>query len=881
MDTAEKDIELLAKLLNDRKKQEAGKMRKLYDGLYAHFEKTFLPGIEDVSFPRKDRIMQELDEALDDMELGVFFPELPGRTLLGVTGKSAMQAEFRELWAMEAAELLEMNRTLPCFVSAKEWQGEIGALNTAGERCVLSAEEYERFNGALGQQGIDSQQILQAYATGGAKGMFKNTVFVWLPEDVNWETPFNRCLLRSLDAVVLGNEVAGKKLQPLYEVCDREGVRLLVLSESAQQDAALLENTAAEFLSGGQLIPRLQQMDRPRHTCLFSTEMESSRLSFLAYYKEQEGGLKAELKQFSGDLGEIEQDSTRERMQGYRAEIASEIESLAEEKKKITALFKEFCKQAQDFESLLLNAGQKVKSSAGARKMQPRERCLRLWGRMTEKCLAAHLYAKADDYIKVLEKHDYAYAYIYRLRLWQEKGRPPKAHFNARIRRLQDEPNNELVRRAKIYFADELGLRAPEFAAMAQQLPYLETAAEYYYRALFAEMQGRQKEAADHYKKAYNKGYAAAGEKLLEFAQSGIGGFSLAEAAEYMLPEACYRYGLQKRKAGEGNEAAVSLKIAAAKEYLPAIGFLADELYEQIAMEQHTVCEKAAEKPPILNALEAIYKIKRTIEPEEETGKNKILNCLALFQYLLRRETEESVRERQEKVGFLYAWLGDVQRALGMWREAKTAEAWYQCGCLYQNGAGSIAENLDEAAYCFLEAGKRGHGLAKAAYSQVCAEQERRKAEKAYDKNKKYESTKTIENYESDEGCFIATATCTALQKKHNCRELMAMHVLHKVLERDSGVKKLIEEYYRIAPEIVRKIDADQSAAEEYRSLWSNCIEKTYGLIRERRYGEATLAYIDMVEGLSRKYHVPLAAGIEEEIAGFRARYEKGLALQA
>ncbi len=35
----------------------------------------------------------------------------------------------------------------------------------------------------------------------------------------------------------------------------------------------------------------------------------------------------------------------------------------------------------------------------------------------------------------------------------------------------------------------------------------------------------------------------------------------------------------------------------------------------------------------------------------------------------------------------------------------------------------------------------------------------------------------------------------------------MAMHVLHKVLERDSGVKKLIEEYYRIAPEIVRKID--------------------------------------------------------------------------
>ncbi len=862
MDTAEKDIELLAKLLNDRKKQEAGKMRKLYDGLYAHFEKTFLPGIEDVSFPRKDRIMQELDEALDDMELGVFFPELRGRTLLGVTGKSAMQAEFRELWAMEAAELLEMNRTLPCFVSAKEWQGEIGALNTAGERCVLSAEEYERFNSALGQQGIDSQQILQAYATGGAKGMFKNTVFVWLPEDVNWETPFNCCLLRSLDAVVLGNGAAGKKLQPLYEACDREGVRLLVLSESAHQDAALLENTAAEFLSGGQLVSRLQQMDRPRHTCLFSTEMESSCLSFFAYYKEQERGLKAELKQFSGDLGEIEQDSTRERMQGYKAEVAEEIERLAEEKKRITAVFKDFRKQAQECECVMLGAVQTGKNGARAKQLLSRERCLRLWGRMAEKCLAAHLYAKADDYIKGLEKYDYAYAYIYRLRFWQEKGWVLNKYFREALHRLKDESNNELVRRAKIYFAGELGLHASEFADMAQELPYLETAEEYYYRALFAERKGRQKEAADHYKKAYNKGHAAAGEKLLEFAQSGIGGFSLAEAAEYMLPEACYRYGLQKRKSGEGNEAAVSLKIAAAKEYLPAISFLAEELYEQIAMEVYA-------------------------GQGEETRKNKILNCLALFQYLLRREPQENVRERKEKVGFLYSWMGDVQRALGMWREAGTAEALHRCGCLYQNGAGSIAENLDEAAHCFLEAGNRGHKLAQDAYRQVCMEQERRKEEKkkVYDENKSYETKTRIENYreESDDGfCFITTATCTSLHKGDNCEELMAMRAFRdRMKEQDVGVKKLIEEYYRIAPEIVRRIDADKDAAEEYRSLWSNCIEKTYGLIRERRYGEATLAYIDMVEGLSRKYHVPLAAGIEEEIAGFRARYEKGLALQA
>ena len=126
----------------------------------------------------------------------------------------------------------------------------------------------------------------------------------------------------------------------------------------------------------------------------------------------------------------------------------------------------------------------------------------------------------------------------------------------------------------------------------------------------------------------------------ITFAQGGIGGFSLAEAAEYMLPEACYRYGLQKRKAGEGNEAAVSLKIAAAKEYLPAISFLAEELYEQIAMEVYA-------------------------GQGEETRKNKILNCLALFQYLLRREPQENVRERKEKVGFLYSWLGDVQRAFG------------------------------------------------------------------------------------------------------------------------------------------------------------------------------------------------------------------------
>jgi len=56
-------------------------------------------------------------------------------------------------------------------------------------------------------------------------------------------------------------------------------------------------------------------------------------------------------------------------------------------------------------------------------------------------------------------------------------------------------------------------------------------------------------------------------------------------------------------------------------------------------------------------------------------------------------------------------------------------------------------------------------------------------------------------------GCFITTAICESEGKADDCRELMILRKFRdEFMITDSERKKLVEEYYRIAPDIVRSI---------------------------------------------------------------------------
>ncbi len=101
-------------------------------------------------------------------------------------------------------------------------------------------------------------------------------------------------------------------------------------------------------------------------------------------------------------------------------------------------------------------------------------------------------------------------------------------------------------------------------------------------------------------------------------------------------------------------------------------------------------------------------------------------------------------------------------------------------------------------------------------------------------------------------GCYITTATLTALNKNDNCYELNKFREF-----RDSYLitkePHLIDEYYRLAPKIVNKINSLNDKETVYNSIWSDYLSDCLSLIESNRYKEATNLYIKMVNNIKEK----------------------------
>lgn len=109
-------------------------------------------------------------------------------------------------------------------------------------------------------------------------------------------------------------------------------------------------------------------------------------------------------------------------------------------------------------------------------------------------------------------------------------------------------------------------------------------------------------------------------------------------------------------------------------------------------------------------------------------------------------------------------------------------------------------------------------------------------------------------------GCFITTAVCHSEGKPDDCAELKTLRAFRdNWLAKHCDGKEAIERYYRIAPEIVRKIDRQRSP------------EIVYAFLRDQYINHA-LAQIEVgdMEGAFRTYSkmvrvAQVIAGVKDE----------------
>lgn len=103
--------------------------------------------------------------------------------------------------------------------------------------------------------------------------------------------------------------------------------------------------------------------------------------------------------------------------------------------------------------------------------------------------------------------------------------------------------------------------------------------------------------------------------------------------------------------------------------------------------------------------------------------------------------------------------------------------------------------------------------------------------------------------------CFITTAVCQTEGKPDDCAELTAFRAFRDgYLSHQSEGRKLIEEYYEIAPAIVMSIDLCDDAKAVYDRLRKQYLTPCYQDLLSGREADCQKRYTAMVQELSKTY---------------------------
>lgn len=346
---------------------------------------------------------------------------------------------------------------------------------------------------------------------------------------------------------------------------------------------------------------------------------------------------------------------------------------------------------------------------------------------------------------------------------------------------------------------------------------------------------------------SYEAGHTSAGNDLWQIYLRNEAKVSVQYMADLQIAEFCVR--LSESKLNKLSSSIdfkspllLYLKFAAAKEYAPAVGLIVDTIYDS----NFTV----------------IFSVERnsTSVPYIRSDRKKML--AAQLVELCRFLISKGYRTMHYKniAGLLLFLIRDMNASMKMLSGVNNKLSNYCKGYMYETGKGAV-KSLEKAIQHYKKAGDAVNAAARIDKIEEKLEEEENDL---YDSKKTYSSRTTYSSTSS--GCFITTATCTALGAPDNCKELEAMRRFRdEHLISNSEGELLTGEYYSIAPVIVDKINSLSESEQLYRYLWDNYIAVCYEYIIAGKYNDAKSTYIKMVIGLCSRFNISLREEIAEK----------------
>lgn len=107
----------------------------------------------------------------------------------------------------------------------------------------------------------------------------------------------------------------------------------------------------------------------------------------------------------------------------------------------------------------------------------------------------------------------------------------------------------------------------------------------------------------------------------------------------------------------------------------------------------------------------------------------------------------------------------------------------------------------------------------------------------------------SVQASQSGSWCFITTAVCESSKKPDDCEELTILRKFRdEYMLIDDDRKKLVDEYYRIAPEIVAKLKEHDNSDEIFKAILDEFIYPCIIYIKKGCFECAKNHYIRMIE---------------------------------
>lgn len=561
-------------------------------------------------------------------------------------------------------------------------------------------------------------------------------------------------------------------------------------------------------------------------------------LQFPAWLASQGNELQSRIHDLTNDIVMSREDGTSfgESLKALRKELSEQKKQFADLKENADCCIKAIWDQGKALEDILIDGEHGMLKSASDKFLLP---CPDHHFSAQEECFTQLLRAGEIEKAHMLcqEIRDAGYQHSMILTLYLAEANKQILPNESLAYLSSYTGKNSFLLRAIVHFRYALHVSDDVAGALMHSIPRQNADEHYVYGMWLLNTSGEREEGLKELRISLAMGDTRAGKVLLEHWGNDLK--TLRFLSKYHIAEANYIMGKSMiHSPGHDTQLRgwMELKIAAALGNMSAM--------EEIATKEYWT---------VVKVRQAKAKQNQNIDPKEQEHIDKSSdNAKILYQHLIQKNAASS--KSISNYGELLYKDKDFINALHVLKDCSETRAQMCCGRMYEYGDG-VAQDLAKAKAYYKKAANAGDKVAPKRLAAVDEKIEKNKTKKqivskvGYGKREEARTSTTT----SSGWCFITTATCLALGKPDNCEELMAFRKFRdNYLAHTPNGKVTINEYYAIAPDIVRRIDRRKDSDSIYHNIWEDHLKDAYRCIQHGKNEKAKMLYINMVRALQR-----------------------------